>query len=256
MTQAGLMAAQSIIPGYFNYDLSWTKKVLQYLKFYFKVDNMYVLNKLKVLLFPFRRERWGRDPYQPPNQEINAPDLYIPVMAFITYIILFGFAMSNNFKFTPDTLGKTMSTGSALIMFEVLLLKSMLFLCGLNSNISILDIVAYTGYIFVGAAINVMVGICLGNYGFYISLFLTSLFMATFLKSTLKAEIPRPADGGSQATRNYLLLSVMLLQFFFMFFLCVYDYGHFSTGVSEETMYQYQQPEEEVLYTLSQGFEE
>ncbi|KAJ1376093.1 Yif1 family [Sesbania bispinosa] len=56
-------------------------------------------NKLKVILFPFlHRGHWtritepvgGRLSYKPPIYDINAPDLYIPLMAFGTYVVLAG----------------------------------------------------------------------------------------------------------------------------------------------------------------------
>lgn len=35
----------------------------------------------------------GRLSYKPPIYDINAPDLYIPFMAFATYVILAGFSL-------------------------------------------------------------------------------------------------------------------------------------------------------------------
>jgi hypothetical protein len=59
------------------------------LKYYFNVSNRYVVNKLAILLFPFRHKPWSRmarrseengqlEGYRPPREDINAPDLYIP----------------------------------------------------------------------------------------------------------------------------------------------------------------------------------
>lgn len=55
----------------------------------FSVTNSYVLNKLRLILFPWRHKPWARQPrrstengsvegWQPPRDDINAPDLYIP----------------------------------------------------------------------------------------------------------------------------------------------------------------------------------
>ncbi|WZZ40624.1 hypothetical protein YC2023_036883 [Brassica napus] len=69
-------------------------------QYYFKVNDQYVRNKLKVVLFPFlHRGHWarisepvgGRLSYKPPIYDINAPDLYIPFMAFGTYVVLLVF---------------------------------------------------------------------------------------------------------------------------------------------------------------------
>lgn len=35
----------------------------------------------------------GRLSYKPPIQDINAPDLYIPLMAFGTYVVIAGYAL-------------------------------------------------------------------------------------------------------------------------------------------------------------------
>ncbi|CAF1778741.1 unnamed protein product [Brassica napus] len=76
-------------------------------RYYFQVNDQYVRNKLKVVMFPFlHRRHWtrisepvgGRLSYKPPIYDINAPDLYIPFMAFGTYVVLAGFSLGLNGK--------------------------------------------------------------------------------------------------------------------------------------------------------------
>lgn len=75
-----------------------------------QVDNAYVLRKLRVLALPYRHPEWERKPIngdahgqmQPPKMDVNAPDLYLPLMAFITYILLVGFVAGADAKFTPE----------------------------------------------------------------------------------------------------------------------------------------------------------
>ncbi|KAG2242462.1 hypothetical protein Bca52824_095689 [Brassica carinata] len=71
-------------------------------QYYFQVNDQYVRNKLKIVLLPFlHRGHWtrisepvvGRLSYKPPIYDINAPDLYIPLMAFGTYLVLAGFSL-------------------------------------------------------------------------------------------------------------------------------------------------------------------
>ncbi|MCO5563299.1 hypothetical protein L7F22_016939 [Adiantum nelumboides] len=73
----------------------------QDIQYYFQVNDQYVRNKLKVILFPFlHRGHWtriseqvaGRLSFRPPIFDINAPDLYIPFMAFGSYVVLCGIA--------------------------------------------------------------------------------------------------------------------------------------------------------------------
>ncbi|XP_013608372.1 PREDICTED: uncharacterized protein LOC106315164 [Brassica oleracea var. oleracea] len=76
-------------------------------RYYFQVNDQYVRNKLKVVMFPFlHRRHWtrisepvgGRLSYKPPIYDINAPDLYIPFMAFGTYVVLAGLSLGLNGK--------------------------------------------------------------------------------------------------------------------------------------------------------------
>lgn len=71
------------------------------LKYYFAVDNKYVINKLKLLFFPFAHKDWSlkfdQDNAVQPRYDLNAPDLYIPTMGYITYIVLAGFILGKFF---------------------------------------------------------------------------------------------------------------------------------------------------------------
>ncbi|ROT85786.1 hypothetical protein C7M84_006853 [Penaeus vannamei] len=80
----------------------WTQKLEKYvsmtqLKYYFAVDTRYVMKKLQLLFFPFTHSDWSvrynqEEPVQP-RYEINAPDLYIPLMAVVTYILVAGLCL-------------------------------------------------------------------------------------------------------------------------------------------------------------------
>uniref|UniRef100_A0A663FGS6 Protein YIF1 n=1 Tax=Aquila chrysaetos chrysaetos TaxID=223781 RepID=A0A663FGS6_AQUCH len=67
------------------------------LKYYFAVDTIYVGRKLGLLIFSFVHQDWQvryqQDTPVAPRFDINAPDLYIPVMAFVTYILIAGLAL-------------------------------------------------------------------------------------------------------------------------------------------------------------------
>merc|ERR1719245_678424 len=89
------------------------------LKYYFAVDNTYVTKKLGLLMFPFVHSDWSiryshDEPVQP-RYELNAADLYIPSMAFVTYILVVGYMLGMQDRFSPEVLGTT--SGSALTMF-------------------------------------------------------------------------------------------------------------------------------------------
>jgi len=67
------------------------------LKYYFAVDNKYVMNKLRLLFFPFAQKDWSlkfdQETAVQPRYDLNSPDLYIPTMGYITYIVLAGFIL-------------------------------------------------------------------------------------------------------------------------------------------------------------------
>ncbi|RKO84187.1 hypothetical protein BDK51DRAFT_17655 [Blyttiomyces helicus] len=128
------------------------------LKYYFNVSNTYVLNKICVLLFPFRHQSWSRlvrrseqsgqmEGYKPPREDLNAPDLYIPVMSFVTYILLVGIQLG----FTPDVLGLTGTTAFFIVCFEVLFVRFGCYLLNVTTDVPILDLVACSGYKFIGS---------------------------------------------------------------------------------------------------------
>jgi len=195
---------------------------------YFNVKKNYVQSKLKILLFPYLHKSWhrrltpDRTMYLPPNLDINAPDLYIPLMAFVTYVLLVGFFMGTRFKFTPDVLGTTSSTAVATIIIEVILLKLSTWLWNFPP-IPILELLAYSGYKFVGITVNIISGIIFGNYGFYVSFLLTNVSTCLFLVYTFKALIPTPL-GSTQSVllRNYFFdvpcRSSSVVEFIFMLF--------------------------------------
>nr|KAF6290085.1 Yip1 interacting factor-like protein B, membrane trafficking protein [Pipistrellus kuhlii] len=67
------------------------------LKYYFAVDTLYVGKKLGLLFFPYLHQDWEvqyqQDTPVAPRFDVNAPDLYIPAMAFITYVLVAGLAL-------------------------------------------------------------------------------------------------------------------------------------------------------------------
>lgn len=136
------------------------------LKHYFNVSNGYVLNKIRLLLFPFRHKLWSRqtrrevgadqvDSFCPPREDVNAPDLYIPVTALATYILVIGFKAGKS-GFKPELLGKTASTALGVVLFEVMLLKLGCYLFSVTSDSQLLDLIAYCGYKFVGIILSVI----------------------------------------------------------------------------------------------------
>ncbi|MFQ6627723.1 hypothetical protein Gotur_006094 [Gossypium turneri] len=102
------------------------------------VNDQYVMNKLKLILFPvLHKGHWMRETetstltYKPSIDDVNAPDLYIPLMAFGTYVVLAGFLLGISGKqlslevfqcrFSPEALGVQATNGMLGWLFQVLL---------------------------------------------------------------------------------------------------------------------------------------
>jgi len=197
------------------------------LKYYFNVNNRYVFNKICLLLFPFTHKNWSRlpkahndlDTYVPPREDINAPDLYIPVMAFVTYVLLVGFVHGTNLKFTPDILGVVASTGMAVIAFEILAIKFTLYLTN-DRNVPFLDLLAYCGYLFVGLIVNIFLGLFPNSIMHYFGFIYPGACMAFFMLRTLYP-IVRVPDMGGTYSKPYYLFAVAFFQLVIMYFLGV-----------------------------------
>ena len=137
------------------------------LKHYFQVSNSYVVNKLFLVLFPWRHKPWTRKQttgrngqegcYLPPREDINSPDMYIPVMSLVTYVLLSTLIAGIRGKFQPDLLGNTAITASIIIALEIVVLKLGCYLLGINNDSQLLELVAYSGYKFVGAIVTTAV---------------------------------------------------------------------------------------------------
>ncbi|CAN1345206.1 Protein YIF1B [Linum perenne] len=161
----------------------------------------------------------GRLSYKPPVNDINAPDLYIPCMAFATYLVLAGISLGLSGKFSPEALNWQFVKGMVGWVTQVMLLKVSLLSLG-GGEAPVLDVVAYAGYTFTGMCIAMMGRIVLHYASYYLIIIWTCLCMAVFLVKTMKrtlfAEV-RCFDGSSR--HHYLLLGVALTQFPLIFWL-------------------------------------
>lgn len=85
-----------------------------------------------------------------PKQEPNLPDLYIPYMAFVTYILLSGYILGLQSRFAPEQLGIYGSTALAWLMLELIIITIGKYALGVTTGLRFLHLVAFGGYKFVG----------------------------------------------------------------------------------------------------------
>lgn len=81
----------------------------------------------------------GTSCYLPPRQDINAPDLYIPLMAIFTYIVVVGFSAGSKGHFSPQLISSSLSACFVAIILEVLDFILYSFLALGSSSYSLLD---------------------------------------------------------------------------------------------------------------------
>jgi len=262
------------------------------LRKYFAVSTDYVLNKLKLILFPYTYHgSWQRsvlqikgergEMYPPPRADINAPDLYIPVMGFVTYIVFCAMVSGFSGGFKPELLGIVGTKALVFFGLDVAVLRLGYYLLS-NTPQSLLDCVSLCGYVFVGVALNELGQMIGGKWVLYPVLAFTFAGMAVFLTRTVRVVLlsdPAPAQadayGGpvgysepsygmgmgmtdatgagsdptlrEQKNRRYFLLLLAFMQLVVMYFLA------FSPALMSQQSNQQQQQQQQQMYGNTQN---
>ncbi|KAL1412674.1 Protein transport protein yif1 [Vanrija albida] len=180
----------------------------------FSVTNSYVLRKLRLVLFPWRHRPWGRqirrtgdngsvDQWAPPRDDINAPDLYIPTMALVTYTLLATLASGLQSRFDPEVLGLSLSKAIGVVVTEFVVIKLGCYLLDVRGGgASGVELLGYGGYKFVGIIATILVSFL--NVGWAVTgatFFYTFCANAFFLLRSLKyVLLPDPNTSATAAT--------------------------------------------------------
>ncbi|TFY52459.1 hypothetical protein EVG20_g10540, partial [Dentipellis fragilis] len=176
------------------------------LKHHFNVSNSYVIRKLSLLLFPWRHRPWSRKmrradqgavEFQPPREDLNSPDLYIPTMAFVTYILLATLQSGLQSRFNPDIFGLSASKALIVVLFDFCFLKGGCYVLNIQSASSVVDLLAYGGYKFVGVIMALLVGFLhpgrtLWTAVFFYAFFANAFFLLRSLRSVVLPDAAAP----------------------------------------------------------------
>lgn len=145
------------------------------LSHYFQVSTSFVIWKLKQLLFPYLKtvNNWqrivldssnaqggastanGTSMYATPREDVNSPDMYIPVMGLITYILVWNIKQGLNGTFNPENLYYKLSSTLAFVGLDLFILKLGLYLLVSSPNLantsvtSLIELTCFVGYKFV-----------------------------------------------------------------------------------------------------------
>ena len=199
---------------------------LQTLRTYFAVDNRYVVRKMKKLLLPYASRQWKRAElnapsqqqqqqqytqvmYTPPHyslpvQDENAPDLYVPIMSLITYVLLCALAHGTAGPLDPQVI-PSMATWCLVVQaLEVVAVRVCCYVVmpSATTALPLLDLMSYTGYKYVGLCVNLLVSLFLGRVlgvlsgaqAYYLAFAWTALAACFFMLKTMAHAIP--AGGG------------------------------------------------------------
>lgn len=85
-------------------------------------------------------------------------------MAFVTYTLLSTMLAGLHGQFHPELLGGTAGAATLCVGVEILALKLACYLLAISNDSQVLDLIAYSGYKFVGIIVTTLVGE-IGNRG-------------------------------------------------------------------------------------------
>merc|ERR550537_1269345 len=137
--------------------LRWFPAVMSGLREYFNVNHRYVALKLAFLVAPVKPVKSSE--YEMGDQDgarpLHVPDLYIPLMSYITYVIMLGLKLGlEGDSFHPEYLNQTATFAAVLIVLEVLCAKVAFYLAACN-HVKMLDLMAHAGSKFVHLVLQV-----------------------------------------------------------------------------------------------------
>jgi hypothetical protein len=88
---------------------------------------------------------------------LNLANTHVIGMAFVTYILLSALLAGLRGAFHPELLGLTATTAFAIVILEILGLKFGCYLLAINNESQLLDLMAYSGYKFVGIIVTLAI---------------------------------------------------------------------------------------------------
>lgn len=172
--------------------LSYWPQFLASARRYFNVTHGYVLRKMLWQLVPLTNTKkkssggeldgdkeWTSRVSEGLEVDIEEPDLYIPTMGFVTYVLLCGVIQGLQDKFKPDVLSATINYTLCWCIVETLFCKAAMFTAGVV-NAPAVDLATLLGYKYFYLSLQLFAGLVLGwgytPQGFFYSLISLGLF--------------------------------------------------------------------------------
>lgn len=144
-----------------------------------------------------------------------APDLYIPLMSFITYALLVGLRKGLGSGFTPEILIQSVWRCLILQMCETVVIKFGLSM--MQVPLPVLDVFAYAGYKYISLSLNIISRGLGGTFSILVALY-TCGALGFFILKSMAAVVPATTSSGPP--RHLMLLGFAAIQFTVTFILC------------------------------------
>eukprot|EP00917_Polyrhabdina_sp_WS-2016_P016633 GHVP01035945.1.p1 GENE.GHVP01035945.1~~GHVP01035945.1.p1 ORF type:complete len:298 (+),score=13.19 GHVP01035945.1:297-1190(+) len=202
------------------------------LKRYFDISQSYVLNKILIILFPFKHKNWKRYNESSlgmsnsvPSTDINAPDLYIPIVSLISFILLRGYSVGLKGQFHPDILGITGLYSIITIFIMVIIVKIISYSFGVGNEVSIIDVGSVLGYNFVNISLVSIISMFCNNtikniVRIYVFISM-SFFIVRYILNVILPHEFQQIIGQSRRKKLNFLLGIVMFQLLFSFLLTI-----------------------------------
>ncbi|KAJ3771929.1 YIF1-domain-containing protein, partial [Lentinula raphanica] len=148
---------------------------LSSIKHHFNASNSYVIHKLELVSWCRRvhRSEQGQAEYQDPREDINSPHLYMPRTIFSAF-----------HSVRVEILGEFASLALAVVIADFLFVYIGCYLLNVQTSKQVVDIIAYSGYKFVGWALSLFYSTSASLYYIFLfDFFANGLFLLRSLRS-------------------------------------------------------------------------
>ena len=154
--------------------------------------------------------------YALPIEDENAPDLYLPIMSLVTYVILCALLYGTSGKFSPEVLPDVMTKCFVTQSLEVLAIRFGFYL--MQAPVALLELFSYTGYKYLGLCLNMIIGLAAGKSSYYIMLLWTASSVSYVMLKAMANNIPRNT-AATGPKREFMVLAFAGSQLATMWFL-------------------------------------
>ena len=159
--------------------------------------------------------------FDSPIDDPNAPDLYIPFMSLITYVLLCALCYGNAGRFNPEVIPDVCTKCFLCQLLEVLAIRAGFYM--METTVSFMDLWCYTGYKYLGLCINLSIGLtarmfALGGTTVYYVCFLWTASAAAFLMLKVMSQTVPLQTAAAGPKREVMVLAFAVAQPVFMWF--------------------------------------